>query len=136
MKNRITPENIQNLKENEIFVFGSNIQGRHIGGAARLALDEFGAILGKGIGLQGKSYAIPTLDYDSKEVQLPLQLLQGHISSFIKFASIRQDKTFLVTEIGCGIAGFTPEEIAPMFRQAAEYTNIILPNRFWDILNK
>ncbi|MBQ2539066.1 MAG: hypothetical protein IKK04_09210 [Bacteroidales bacterium] len=115
-----TPEFITHLKENEIFVFGSNLAGMHGGGAARIALERFGAKMGQGVGLQGQSYAIPTM-------QGGVETIKPYVDEFIQFAQQHPDLTFLVTRIGCGIAGFTDEEIAPLFEDAHLVANIVLP---------
>ena len=103
---RTTPERITSLQPNEIFVFGSNLRGMHGGGAAYIAYRSFGAIMGQGVGLQGQSYAIPTM--------------QGGVETI-------RPLTFLVTRIGCGIAGFTDDEISPLFEKAHDVENIVLP---------
>ena len=95
-----TSENITHLKPNEVFVFGSNRQGYHGGGAARVALDKFGAVWGKGIGLQGQSYAIPTMDGG-------VDSIKPYIDDFIEYARQHKELRFLVTRIGCGIAGYS-----------------------------
>ena len=123
-KHRVTPEFIRSLNENEIFVFGSNLAGAHGGGAARIAADRFGAIMGQGVGLQGQSYAIPTM-------QGGVDTILPYVEEFIAFAKQHPELTFLVTRIGCGIAGFTPAEIAPLFASAVEVENIYLPQDFW-----
>ena len=123
-RNRITPEFIKSLENNEIFVFGSNLQGMHGGGAARIAVEKFGAIMGQGVGLQGQSYAIPTMQGGPNTI-LP------YVEEFIAFAKQHPELTFLVTRIGCGIAGFRPAEIAPLFAGAVEVDNIHLPKDFW-----
>lgn len=115
-----TPERISELKPNEIFVFGSNLQGMHGGGAALIAYRKFGAIMGQGVGLQGQSYGIPTM-------QGGVETIRPYVDEFIEFAKTRSDLTFLVTRIGCGIAGFTDEEIAPLFEKAHGVENIVLP---------
>jgi len=117
---RTTPEFITELKPNEIFVFGSNLQGMHGGGAARIAHLKFGAVMGQGVGLQGQSYAIPTM-------QGGVETIRPYVDEFIGFAKEHQDMIFLVTRIGCGIAGFRDEEIAPLFEKAHELQNIVLP---------
>ena len=128
MYNReFTPERISELKENEIFVFGSNLAGSHGGGAARQAYDRFGAIWGQGVGLQGQSYAIPTM-------QGGVETIKPYVDEFIRFAKQHPEQKFLVTKIGCGIAGFKVEEIAPMFQAAIEVENIILPKTFVGVL--
>ena len=121
---RITPEFIKKLKPNEIFVFGSNLAGAHAGGAARIAVEQFGAIMGQGVGLQGQSYAIPTM-------QGGVSTIMPYVDEFIRFADMHPELTFLVTKIGCGIAGFTPAEIAPLFAGAVNVGNIHLPQDFW-----
>ena len=118
-----TPDFITHLKPNEIFVFGSNLAGHHGGGAARLAYERFGAIYGQGVGLQGQSYAIPTM-------QGGVETIRPYVDEFIAFAKEHPDLTFLVTRIGCGIAGFTDDEISPLFRAAHDIDNIILPPRW------
>ena len=129
MNTRITPNHITELKSNEIFVFGSNLQGYHGGGAARLAMNKWGAVWGQGTGLQGQTYAIPTM-------QGGIGTIRPYIDQFIKFAQNDPERTFLVTEIGCGIAGFRPADIAPLFKNAINIPNIWLPQRFWEILQK
>lgn len=118
-----TPEFISELKENEIFVFGSNLAGAHGGGAARVAFRQFGAVWGKGVGLQGKTYAIPTM-------QGGVETIRPYVDEFIQFAKEHKELTFLVTRIGCGIAGFKDEEIAPLFKEAESIDNILLPQKF------
>lgn len=122
-----TPENINQLKPNEVFVFGSNLAGRHGGGAARAALLKFGAIMGQGVGLQGQSYAIPTM-------QGGVETIKPYVDEFIDFAKAHPELKFYVTRIGCGIAGFKDEEIAPLFQDALGVDNIILPKSFADII--
>ena len=117
---RTTPEFITELQPDEIFVFGSNLQGMHGGGAARVAYRNFGAVMGQGVGLQGQSYAIPTM-------QGGVETIRPYVDEFIKFAKQHADLTFLVTRIGCGIAGFRDEEIAPLFADAHNADNIVLP---------
>ncbi len=129
MNTRITPNHITELKPNEIFVFGGNLQGYHGGGAARLAMNQWGAVWGQGTGLQGQTYAIPTM-------QGGIGTIRPYIDQFIKFAQNDPERTFLVTEIGCGIAGFRPADIAPLFKNAINIPNIWLPQRFWEILQK
>ena len=119
-QHRFTPYNIKKLADNEIFVFGSNLAGMHAGGAARTAVEKFGAIMGQGVGLQGQSYAIPTM-------QGGVNTIMPYVMEFIRFADCHPELTFLVTRIGCGIAGFTDEEISPLFDKAHEVDNIILP---------
>lgn len=101
-----------------IFVFGSNLAGRHGGGAARHALDHCGAVYGQGIGLQGSSYGIPTKDFAIET--LPLDSIAEYVTGFLTFARRRSDLSFLVTAIGCGLAGLDARDIAPMFAGATE----------------
>lgn len=119
-KKRTTPDYITELKSGEIFVFGSNLQGMHGGGAARTAYQKFGAIMGQGVGLQGQSYGIPTM-------QGGVETIRPYVDEFIAFAKGHPELTFLVTRIGCGIAGFTDDEIAPLFTGAHGIENIVLP---------
>lgn len=127
---RYTPENINHLEKNEIFVFGSNESGIHGAGAAKLAYSKFGAEWKNGFGLQGNSYAIPTKDFNIKT--LDWIEIKDYVDEFLIFAESRQDLTFLVTEIGCGLAGYEPKDIAPMFRGYP--LNVVLPKKFVDIL--
>ena len=127
MSKRYTPEIISELKDNEIFVFGSNLAGAHGGGAARAAFNTFGAVWGQGVGLQGQSYAIPTMHGG-------LEKIKPYVDEFVEFAKNHQEYTFLVTKIGCGIAGFAIEEIAPLFADAVAVENIILPVEFESVI--
>lgn len=119
-------ENITQLEPNEIFVFGSNLQGYHSAGAARMALDKFGAIWGKGVGLQGQSYTIPTMEGG-------IETIKPYVDDFIEFARQHPEYQFLLTRIGCGIAGFTDEEIAPLFWEALKLHNVKFPETFIDV---
>ena len=122
-----TPERISKLNPNEIFVFGSNLAGMHGGGAAWIAYERFGAIMGQGVGLQGQSYAIPTM-------QGGVETIKPYVDEFIKFASKHPEYKFYVTKIGCGIAGFRVEEIAPLFAEAIDMDNVILPEDFVEVM--
>ena len=122
-----TTEFITDLNEGEIFVFGSNLAGMHGGGAARVAHRYFGAEWGIGVGLTGQTYAIPTM-------QGGVETIAPYVDEFIEFASNHEELKFYVTRIGCGIAGFRDEEIAPLFRKALDKANIILPETFYKIL--
>ena len=124
---KFTPENITELGPDDIFVFGSNLAGHHAGGAARVARQRFGAIPGQGVGLQGQSYAIPTM-------QGGIETIKPYVDDFIEFASNCDQNTFYVTRIGCGIAGFKDEEIAPLFKDALKLYNVRLPESFVRIL--
>ena len=127
---RFTPENISHLENNEVFVFGSNESGIHGAGAAKLAFDKFGAVWGVGVGHQGKTYALPTKDYVIKT--LDLVEIQDYVKEFLIYADKNPDFTFLVTEIGCGLAGYEPKDIAPLFKGYS--LNVVLPKKFVDIL--
>lgn len=128
-KARITDSLVVSLKPNEVFVFGSNLAGFHGGGAARAAYNKFGAVWGQGVGMQGQSYAIPTM-------QGGVETIAPYVDEFIEYAKNHPEKRFLVTEIGCGIAGFAPEEMAPLFAKAVDVENITLPQRFWEVLTQ
>ena len=118
-----TPDNITALRENEVFVFGSNLAGNHFGGAARVAKRLFGAKMGQGVGMQGQSYAIPTM-------QGGVETIKPYVDEFFEFARQHPELTFYVTRIGCGIAGFTDEQIAPLFKEAHSLMNVIVPLSF------
>lgn len=124
---RITPNRITQLAANEVFVFGSNLQGHHYGGAARIANEKFGAIFGQGVGLQGQSYAIPTM-------QGGVETIRPYVDEFIEFAKQHPELIFYVTRIGCGIAGFQDSEIAPLFTAAVGMENVALPQSFIDVI--
>lgn len=123
-KIRVSSDRIDALGENEIFVFGSNLAGKHIGGAARQAYQKFGAEWGIGNGLTGRSYAIPTMHGG-------IEVIAPYIEQFIQFATEHPEMKFLVTKIGCGVAKFHPQDIAPLFAPAAALTNVFLPAEFW-----
>lgn len=118
-----TPDAISSLKKDEVFVFGSNLYGHHGGGAARAAVKNFGAIWGQGVGLQGQSYAIPTM-------QGGVETIRPYVNQFIDFAKEHTELFFYVTRIGCGIAGFKDRDIAPLFKNAMNVANICLPKSF------
>ena len=124
---RIASDRISKLDDNEIFVFGSNLQGMHGGGAARVAYDRFGAVWGVGVGLTGRAYAIPTM-------QGGVDTIKPYVNQFIDFAKNSPALKFLVTRIGCGIAGFTDAEMAPLFADALNLDNVYLPKAFYDEL--
>ncbi|KWW29918.1 MAG: hypothetical protein AUK63_1145 [bacterium P3] len=126
LPDHITPSRINMLGANEVFVFGSNIQGMHMGGAARVAYNQFGAEWGNGEGLQGQSYALPTME--------GLESTKIAAKGFTECAKTHPELKFYVTPVGCGIAGYTPEEIAPMFKEAAKLENVYLPVSFWKVL--
>ena len=118
-----TPDAISELKPDEIFVFGSNLHGHHGGGAARAAINKFGAIWGQGVGLQGQSYAIPTM-------QGGVETIKPYVDQFVEFAKKHTELYFYVTRIGCGIAGFKDSDMAPLFKDAMDVRNICLPESF------
>jgi len=124
----ITPESISTLDKDEIFVFGSNLAGNHMGGAARTAL-RWGAVMGQGTGLQGKTYAIPTMFRTVDKIK-------PYVDEFIAFAVNHPEYRFSVTKLGCGIAGFTYTEMAELFRQVihGHIQNIYLPIEFVHVL--
>lgn len=117
------------LEPDDIFVFGSNLAGMHRGGAARVAFDKFGAVWGQGVGIQGQTYAIPTM-------QGGVETIKPYVDDFIKLAREWDQNTFYVTRIGCGIAGFTDEEIAPLFDEAYDLYNVRLPKSFAEIIER
>lgn len=131
-KNRTEQPNIASskidvLEKDEIFVFGSNLAGHHKGGAARAANMKFGAEWGVGVGLTGHAYAIPTM-------QGGVGTIKPYVDEFIEFAKAHSELKFLVTRIGCGIAGFKDEQIAPLFQKALSVFNIYLPKEFYEII--
>lgn len=128
-KIRVSSDHIESLADNEIFVFGSNIGGKHVGGAARLAYHKFGAQWGIGSGPTGKCYAIPTMHGGIDGIAL-------HVNAFIQYASEHPELRFLVTKVGCGVARFYPNQIAPLFAQAVHLPNVYLPAEFWIYLQK
>lgn len=117
--------------QRQIFVFGSNLAGRHGAGAAKTALKKYKAVYGEGYGLQGESFAIPTKDKQLKS--LPLETIGLFVEHFKRFASNHPNLIFNVTAIGCGLAGYKPSQIAPFFKQCTQ--NVILPKQFKDILD-
>jgi hypothetical protein len=127
-----TPENIESLLPNQIFVFGSNLKGAHGAGAARLAEEKFGAVFGQGVGLQGNSYALPTKDYNLST--LHLSEIQPYVDELWQFAKNNQTLQFLITKVGCGLAGYSVEDVAPLFYKFIALDNITLPQEFTDIV--
>lgn len=120
MAGRITPERITELSMCEIFVFGSNLAGQHHGGAARMAHDRFGAEWGVGVGPTGQCYAIPTMHGGVEDIK-------PYVDEFVEYVRKHPNNRFLVTRIGCGIAGFTDEEMAPLFKELKDTPNVCLP---------
>ena len=123
---RVAADRIVELGAGEVFVFGSNIQGAHGGGAAWFAHKHFGAEWGVGEGLTGHTYALPTMEGKAS--------MKAAVDRFVACARQHPELTFLVTAVGCGIAGYTPEEVAPLFKEATSLENVYLPQVFWDIL--
>lgn len=123
---RIASDHISELAEGEVFVFGSNIQGAHGGGAAWYAYKNFGAEWGVGEGLTGRTYALPTMEGAAS--------LQKAVERFTDCAAQHPELTFLVTAVGCGIAGYTPAQVAPLFKNAAALKNVYLPQCFVELL--
>lgn len=125
---RIIPGYISSLAPNEIFVFGSNLAGHHCSGAAGMAREKFGAVWGQGVGLQGQCYAIPTM-------QGGIDTIRPYVDNFLQFARVHKELLFLVTEIGCGKAGFVVDEIAPLFYRAIveDIDNVFLPLSFYKV---
>lgn len=121
---RTTPDHISKLEADEVFVFGSNARGHHAGGAAAAAVRHFGAVWGQGDGLQGQSYAISTME--------GLLNTATNVNRFIRFATEHPELRFYVTPIGCGIAGYNPQQMAPLFERAIVLPNVFLPKSFWE----
>ena len=121
---RYTPHDITELAPNEVFVFGSNAAGHHGGGAAHVAWQNFGAEWGEGHGLHGRSYAIDTMSGRTA--------FADAAATFVSFAGQHPELTFLLTPVGCGIAGYTVEEVAPMFASVSE--NVVIPEAFAKVL--
>ena len=128
----VTDSNIQSLLPNQIFVFGSNESGIHGAGAAKLALDKFGAVYGQGVGLQGNSYALPTKDF--KIETLSILDIRVYVDQLFEFAYTNPTLQFLITEVGCGLAGYKADDIAPLFNKFIVLTNCTLPQSFLNIL--
>lgn len=129
---KYTPEKIKKLKRNEIFVFGSNLLGIHGSGAAKDAM-AFGAVRGIGVGLEGQTYALPTKDHKIKT--LPLEEIQRFVHEFYRCVVQHPEFIFLITKIGCGLAGYTVDQIAPMFKEFVNLPNVRLPKEFAEYLN-
>lgn len=128
MDKKITPIMVTQLSENEIFVFGSNLSGHHGGGAARYAYERFGAQWGVGVGIQGQSYAIPTMHGG-------LDAIRPYVNEFLEYALQHPEKQFLLTRVGCGIAGFRDSAMAPLFLRAMDIPNVSIPSEWLPILS-
>lgn len=120
---RVSSDNIESVQKKEVFVFGSNKKGWHGSGAAAYAAEHFGAQWGVGEGMTGYCYAIPTME--------GITSFRKAVARFIKYAKSRPDRIFLVTKVGCGIAGYTVEQVAPMFRPCTKLENVYLPIEFF-----
>ena len=129
---RVSSHNITSLGANEVFVFGSNESGKHGKGAAKTAM-RWGAKYGQGEGLQGKTYGIPTVNSRITSA-LSISRITKYVKRFIEFAKAHPEYKFLVTAIGCNLAGYKPKDIAPLFKEALIVENIYLPQQFLTIL--
>ncbi len=127
MTDRIASDNIVELSKDEIFVFGSNLAGLHLGGAARVACVKFGAEWGVGNGRTGRTYAIPTMHGGIDEIK-------PYVDEFIEYARNHPDNRFLLTRIGCGIAGFKDIQMAPLFKEAWKLSNVCFPKDWISII--
>jgi len=130
--NRITPEKVTDLRPLDIFVYGANEAGILGAGAALTARRFVGRRSGV-CGLSGRTFAIPTKPRDLR-LSLPLDDISKYVAMFVTYVSKRRDRCFLVTEIGCGLAGYHPSQIAPMFRGCVALPHVCLPQRFWTVL--
>lgn len=131
MSNRVTPDFVTSLGKNDIFVFGCRNSGRHFDGASSYALKHFGAVMGQREGIQGQSYAIPTIGRT-----IGLTDIRESVNRFTEYAAAHPELNFLVTPIGCGGGGWSPRKIAPLFSKVSKLRNVSLPEEFWDELNK
>lgn len=130
-ENRITLDPTTELKLNEIFVFGSNEAGLHGAGAAHTAV-KWGAKMGVGVGISGKTYAIPSKDFNIST--LPVSVISEYVETFIRFVKLYPHFIFKVTDIGCGLAGHKEEDIAPLFEELINYDNVHFSEKFWNVL--
>jgi hypothetical protein len=129
---RFTPEQITTLEPNEVFVFGSNRAGVHGAGAAKLAVEKFGAHFGEGEGVQGRSYAFPTKDENIQT--LPLEEIEISVQRLLKACRMAPSKTFLLTKVGCGLAGLTVKDVATLFKNYTLPKNLVLPMEFHEVI--
>ena len=120
---RFTPDKVERLSNCEIFVFGSNLEGRHMGGAARFAYEKFDAEWGVGDGPTGRCYAIPTMHGG-------LESIRPYAEKFIAYAKEHPMNRFLLTRVGCGIAGFKDSDMAQLFEDALDVPNIAYPRQW------
>lgn len=125
---KLTPENVISLKPNEVFVFGSNLGGFHGGGAAKLAYLKFGAVYGEGVGHFGQSYALPTKD--ERIETLSIEEIKRYVSGLYQYIVGNPQLFFIITKVGCGLAGYSTDDIKPLFESFEELENISLPIEF------
>lgn len=123
-----TPENIEELEPNQVFVFGSNLAGNHLGGAAKVAHEKFGAEMGVGEGITGQCYAFPTLAKNMD--QIPHWKLEKHVEKFFEVAKNNPDKEFILTKVGCGIAGYPEEYVKYLF---IESPSNVTKSKGWEV---
>ena len=119
---------ITELEANQIFVFGSNVSGIHGAGAAKTAR-RWGAKMGLGEGLSGKTYALPTVDKKIKNT-LTLPRIKKHVEKFVECVKSNPHVEFLLTDVGCGLAGYEASQVAPLFKEAVDLPNIVWPKSF------
>jgi hypothetical protein len=135
---RITPDNITELKPNEVLVVPTNEAGRHGAGLALFAAKNFGLKYGHSWHLCGRCFGLPTKDKNIST--LPIEDIKDYVDGFLVWSQKPICKElkyiFLLPEIGCGLAGYTPEQIAPLFRAAIDLPNVHMPKRFWEVLLK
>lgn len=130
---KFTPENITKLEQNQIFVFGSNTKGIHGAGAAKFARSNFGAEWGIGEGLTGQCYAFPTKGYNIET--LSLDDIDVSVIHLLGTVVVNTDKEFLLTKVGCGLAGLEIKDIANLFKKYKPLpSNLVLPKEFYDII--
>lgn len=139
MEGRITPEKVDLHKETKggrypIVLIGTNESGIHGAGFAKFAHHNWGLPMTFSFGIWHNMFCIPTKDWRIKTH--PLNVIKFYVSRFIEYAKLKSNSIFYVTKIGCGLAGYTPEQIAPMFRDCVNLPNVYLPQEFWDVLNK
>lgn len=130
LSRRESSDDIKVLRKTEVFVFGSNEAGIHGAGAALIARERFGAITGRGFGKMGNSYAIPTKDKNLRV--LSLNEIKEYVDLFVSYTQRFKEDVFLVTKVGCGLAGYSVEQMAPLFIECIAIPNIFLPKDFWD----
>lgn len=132
---RVTPEKLTDIGREDNILIGTNEAGIHGAGIARYAYDHWGASLGQGFGPMGNCFGLPTKDWEIQS--LPLDVINNYVERYIDWTQLLRNYKWknYVTQVGCGLAGFTPEEIAPMFAKCIKYNNIWLPQSFIDVIN-